>query len=749
MSWEPLAVHLRWVAQGEAGVCPGAALLARSFASCDWAELAGWWHDLGKYTDEFQERLRLANGLPAEDPSIEQSSKVDHSTFGAKLAVEHGSLGWLLAYAIAGHHGGMPDSECLRHRLLKPIPRAHPPDELTARTLPHHLPIRTSSNRAWNGLSFGMFTRFVFSALVDADFLATEAFMNASRHAERISASPPALSELGPHLDRHLDGVTKNATGNSVNAARAAVLADCRAAAGHPPGLFTLTVPTGGGKTLSSLAFALDHARRHGLRRVIYAIPYTSIIEQNAEVFRNALAGAGPNAVLEHHTNFDPTDERENRWSRLASENWDAPLVVTTNVQLLESLHHNKPSRCRKVHNIAKSVIILDEAQQLRVELLEPTLAALDELVRNYGCTVVLCTATQPAIVHRNDFPIGLADPTEIVSNVPRLFASLRRTRVEPVRTIEPEHLASELSAHERMLCIVNTKARARRVYEELDALGAESQHTPSAEPSCVHLSTNMCAAHRTEVLDDVRTRIKEKRPCRLISTSLIEAGVDISFPIVFRELAGLDSIAQAAGRCNREGESREPGRVVVFDTLDTLDKPYPQIHAQVQATRTVVRAHQDDPLAPEAIEAYFRELYWKHTGRWDRGHREQSVMKCYKVNRADASHPFVFKFESAARAYRLIDDDQTPVVVPWKEEGRALVDRLRDPSRPVDRDTRRRAHRFTVGVREIDDLITRLIVAPAGEHAPGMFVLIEPQAYDDRLGLMIEAEYDPGHYIA
>ena len=257
------------------------------------------------------------------------------------------------------------------------------------------------------------------------------------------------------------------------------------------------------------------------------------------------------------HTNFEA--DQDDKWSRLASENWDAPLVVTTNVQLYESLFHNRPGRCRKLHRIARSVIILDEAQVVPVDLLEPTLIALRELVRNYGCTVVLCTATQPAVISREGFEIGVPKPTEIVPDVPSLFSELRRTMIEPVRRIDDASLTGELASEEHVLCIVHRKRQARDLFANL------IDRVDEADEGCFHLTTFMCAEHRTQVIHRIRKRLEDELPCRVISTSLIEAGVDVDFPVVYRALAGLDSIAQAAGRCNREGR-RMIGRVVLFE---------------------------------------------------------------------------------------------------------------------------------------------------------------------------------------
>ncbi|MEK6677597.1 MAG: CRISPR-associated helicase Cas3', partial [Planctomycetota bacterium] len=549
-----------------------AAEFAAAFASPEWGRVVGMWHDLGKYSAEFQAYLRSANGFETQLESL--SGRVDHSTAGAQHAATRfpGTIGRLLAYCIAGHHGGLPDNvdeqggrSGLTDRLKKPIADfCHAaPAILLNQPRPPVPALRWSLTDGEKAFQAAIYCRMLFSCLVDADYLATEAFMRPDRGDERNRLMPTPV-ELLSHLDVYLERFAAN---TPVNRARANVLAQCRAKAELPPGFFSLTVPTGGGKTLSSLAFALTHAVEHGLRRVIYAIPFTSIIEQNASVFAEAFIDAGPHIVLEHHSNFDPQDirgedpgfESQTPWYRLAAENWDAPIVVTTNVQLFESLYASKPSRCRKLHRIARSVIILDECQTLPVTLLAPTLRMLEELVRNYGCTVVLCSATQPAITERPDFRIGIKGVREIVDDPPRLFESLKRVEVERLGKLDDNAVVERLRLHEQALCVVNTRAHAAKLFTALRDVQKISD--------CVfHLSASMCAAHRTDVLDEIRGRLNphDPKPCIVISTQLIEAGVDIDFPIVYRAMTGLDSIAQAAGRCNREGRL-DSGVCIVF----------------------------------------------------------------------------------------------------------------------------------------------------------------------------------------
>lgn len=724
--WEPLEDHLRLVADGD-GVLPGAAGFAAAFRAADWGRLVGLWHDLGKYSDEFQKRLLASTGQIAE-----RAEHVDHATAGAQAAMQRfpAETWQLVAYCITGHHGGLLDctSEIglsdLKTRLRKTVPEWRapaavvtqpdlPPPKLDYGALPIH------HDRA--AFAVSVFCRMLFSCLVDADYLATEQWMDDIRSSRRPRESPD-LTRLRTLLTQHIAEKTAGVAHSLVNEKRAEVLAACRAAACQPPGLFSLTVPTGGGKTLSSLAFALDHAVTHGLRRVIYAIPFTSIVEQTASVFRDALADAGPDTILEHHSNLDPDSESPS--SRLAAENWDAPLIVTTNVQLLESLFSNKTSRCRKLHRIAQSVIILDEAQTLPVEFLRPTIAMLEELCRNFGCTIVLCTATQPAISHRpGEFDIGLRNVREIISDPAPLFDALRRTTVHRVGKLPDEELAPRLAELNQVLCIVNTKSHAAALYSLVRA---------NTSDGVFHLSTRLCAAHRADLLHEIRRRLRAGLPCRVVSTQLIEAGVDIDFPVVYRAVCGLDSLAQAAGRCNREGR-RPSGDVFLFEPEKA---PPSMFRKQIQAASEVAACH-DDLLSLDAIEQYFRLHYWqrKQTATqgvdgWD----SQGIMKKFARG---TKLPWHFQFQSAAEAYRLIADRETPLIVPYGPLGSEICDELLRAD-PVTARLLRRAQRYTVGVldRELTDLRTSCAVAPTSCE---LWILQDERNYDLARGLVTE----------
>jgi CRISPR-associated endonuclease/helicase Cas3 len=633
--------------------------------------LAGLLHDLGKYTDDFQRRI-------AGD-----AIRVDHATRGAMVAVErYKRVGMLVAYGIAGHHAGLANGHegiernSLRERLkgvgLPPLK----PDWLGEIVLPEqvtHPKLLGHKERSMFQLAF--LARMLFSCLVDADYLDTEAFYDRvalpgqpnDRSASR-ALEPPSLKVLRDRLDAYLAGFVAD---SDVNRVRADILSHTRQAAQHSPGLFSLTVPTGGGKTLASLAFALDHAIKHGLRRVIFVIPFTSIVEQNAAVFRSALGDLGEAAVLEHHSAFVaaqlPRSEAERYQAReklrLAMENWDAPIIVTTAVQFFESLFAARPSQCRKLHNIAGSVIILDEVQTLPLKLVRPAVAAIDELAKNYRSSIVLCTATQPAFNAPN-FRGGFDkhQVRELAPNPPELFRKLDRVRVRYIGTLDDDALSAQLRDLDQVLCIVNNRRHARALYKTIaDRTGAR------------HLTTLMCAKHRSQVLAEVRLRLRAGESCRLVSTSLIEAGVDISLPTVYRAEAGLDSVAQAAGRCNRNGErAAELSEVRVFATANSDWAPPPELRQFAQAAQEVMRQPQfrDDPLSPPAIEAYFRLLYWQ---RGDKELDAANLLGLCQESQIDS-----LPLETLAAKFRMIDTLQMPVIVPFDDEVRRSIESLR-----------------------------------------------------------------------
>jgi CRISPR-associated endonuclease/helicase Cas3 len=699
----------------------------------DWARLAGLWHDLGKYRPKFQNYIRHASGFERENAHIEgMEHRVEHSAAGALHAMHTlGELqGRLLAYLIAGHHAGLPDwnggPASLYQRMDNARREGHL-DEVLAAAPPNHIldanGLKPSTRPKGKAQELHLWLRILFSCLVDADFLDTEAYMEPERATLR--AGYPSIGELLDRFTDHMAQLRGDAPATAVNAVRDRVLTQCieRAREDRGNGLFSLTVPTGGGKTLASLAFALNHAKAHGKQRVIYVIPYLSIIEQTAGVFRQVF---GEEVVIEHHSHLDP--DKEDRSSRLAAENWDAPIIVTTNVQFFESLHAARTSRCRKLHNIVEAVVILDEAQLLPPEWLDPCLAAIRALATHYGVTFVLCTATQPAFrpreVNGKRFA-GLSDVRELMQGGPHveapaaLYEALERVRVHWPTTLATQDwdtIAERIAAHPQALVIVNRKSHARALAEKL--------------PGALYLSTNLCGAHRAKRIDEIRLRLAANRdraqaglpvcPLHVVSTQLIEAGVDVDFPVVFRSLAGLDAIAQAAGRCNREGRL-ERGEVYVF--VPPESSPPGLLLKAEQATRELLALDAEPALSPEMFDRFSR-LLLARVNTWD---------KANICRMLTPGNQLEFRFREAADKFRLIDNDGLPVIVRWGDSPE-LIERL-DAGKP-DRWLLRKLQRYTVNVHP--DCLRRLLdQGDVRETLPGLYVQANDLIYDETFGFL------------
>ncbi len=618
---QPLASHLVQTADM-------AARFAQRFGAGDVARLAALTHDLGKASERFQLYL---DGIG--------DSGGDHKGAGVIQASNLGLSG-PISFAIAGHHGGLPSFAD-----VKGILGVGMAAELGPRVgeLLSHLAVPPNPSYpaflAASPRETEFFTRMLFSALVDADYLDTEAHFSSDKGEKR--GGYPSLVDLWPRFDHTYQSRFTGEPMGDLNSIRRDVYSRCLSAAEASPGTFSLTVPTGGGKTLASLGFALRHALEWGLERVIVVIPYTSIIEQTADVFREFV---GPDAVLEHHsaTRDEPGGESASP-RELAAENWDAPIIVTTAVQFFESLFANLPSRCRKLHNVAGSVVIVDEAQTLPLGLLRPTFEVVGSLVCNYQVSFLFTTATQPAYQVFSDLPIR-----EIMPDPSGLARRLRRVCYE--RLGEPlswDEVATRMGACEQAMAVVNTRADARSLWSRLPA------------DSRLHLSTNLCGAHRRAVLREVKRRLQGDEPCRLATTQLVEAGVDLDFPVVLRARAPLEALVQAAGRCNREGR-QEGGRVLVFNPSDG-GLPRGSYETATQATEAFLRAEPDAEIDdPEAQRRYFAGLY------------RAVDLDAKSISRLRES----FDFPAVAEAYRLIADDSVPVAVPWRE-GEKLLDQL------------------------------------------------------------------------
>ncbi len=728
----------------------GVAALARRFAIAfgpQMGHLAGLWHDLGKYRRKFQEG-RL--GITADENAHVETNgeRLSHSHAGALHALGSPAtmgVGKVLAYLIAGHHTGLPDwhpadgdsaESCLKHRLASKRAQDEYRDAMAeaipADVLQPDIDPKSLVPSLARGEALPYWIRMLFSALVDADFLDTEAFFDADKASKRVSSI--SLLDVDAALDNYLSKFD-SVVDTQVNRQRRSVLSECRAASAKPPGFFTLTVPTGGGKTLSSLSFALKHALAHNKRRVIYAIPYTSIIEQTASEFKKALGQLGNDVVLEHHSNLDTTPGDEDAQSRLAAENWDTLLVVTTTVQLFESLFAARTSRCRKLHNIANSVIVLDEAQLLSPTFLAPITQALRVLVRNFGVSVLLCTATQPELRTRRHSVTGrllldgIDDASEIAGDgarIDHLFASLKRVRFEGLSTIttrrEWAEVADQISQERCALAIVNTRGDAANLHALV------KQRTDRAE--VLHLSATMCGQHRKEVLDRIKARLTEVRTNAashgliVIATQLIEAGVDVDFPVVYRALAGLDSIAQAAGRCNREGRI-ELGRVVVFNPPQFIG----HIKQAVHATLDVLRDRSGSDLGPTDFVSYFDRYY----ARFD-SLDERKIIQQMKNN----EHALEFPFRTVAEQFHLIDDDTQAVVVsfvPSSSDASPVLPIIQKiKAEPRNRGLYRALQRYTVNVRRKE---FERMVAGGDVVQDGPIWTCLPIRYDSMLGLL------------
>lgn len=687
------------------------ASIASQFASVFRGEAfgyaAGLLHDIGKYSEEFQMRLR---GAPIQ---------VDHSTAGAQEAMKKivsKPIGLILAYVISGHHTGLPnygsavDPASLQARLSKPVPdyNAYCREIEFPKAIESVSRLPIDPNPKGMGFSVQFFIRMLFSCLVDADFLDTESAVQPEQYSRR--GGNVDLSLLLRKLEQYMNERFAYVDMTPVNLLRSEILTQCIEQAAQPQGFFSLTVPTGGGKTLASLAFALRHAVKHRLNRIIYIIPYTSIIEQNAKIFREAL---GDENVLEHHSyfQFDFNEEGEsNSRLRLASENWDVPLIVTTNVQFFESLFSNRGSRCRKLHNIAKSVLILDEAQMLPTSYLIPCLWALDELVHNYGSTVLLCTATQPSIqsfLPRNSCPV------EIVSNPRNLQQAFKRVHVEFVGELADEQLVEKLSGYQKVLCIVNTRNHAASLFERMRG------------PGVFHLSAKMYPVHRSKKLDQIRKYLlDEGTVCRVISTQLIEAGVDVDFPVVFRSIAGIDSIAQAAGRCNREGRLKS-GEMFVFKP-EASHKLRGWFQRTATITEMILRNH-DDLLSLDAIEAYFQLLYQIEDAKLD----EKQIIHALE----ESATSLAFPFRDVSENFQLIDSPMVSIIVPFEEVCADLVDeaRWKGPSRFLTRQLQ--PYVVQIYQHEYNELCRLNAIEMIAEQYA---VLTEKSLYDDDVGLIV-----------
>lgn len=687
------------------------------------AGLLGKIHDEGKDTAAFQDYIHGR-----------KHRRVDHSTAGAKSFWENGHIGWLQligGFCVAGHHTGIPDlgskvdcagTSTLNGRMKKCIPSIrHPQRYLIDSTCLDVDHLNTFiENR--NALDVMILTRMLFSCLVDADFLDTEAFMNNQPVRKNEFSS---LKEIAAMFWSRLEEDGYFRPKNALNEKRCEILHTCMRKGEGKQGLYSLTVPTGGGKTISSMAFAMKQAMKWHKERIIYVIPYLSIIEQTADVFRALL---GNHAVLESHSQVDydslPEEGSEEAGRvaesmKLAAENWDAPVVITTNEQFFESLYANKTSRCRKLHNIANSVIILDEAQMMPVDFLKPCLHVLEQLVHYYGCTVVLCSATQPELgryLQKN--PIQ-KNPIEIMENVGELFQFFKRVTFDIDGETDYAEIAKKLDECEQVLCIASTKKEAEKIVELLDG-------------EAMYLSTNLCPAHRREIIREMKTRLRDGNPCRVVSTSIISVGVDIDFPVVYLQYTGLDSLIQGAGRCNREGrQSLQKSRAHIFWTKESKKSLF--MRKEKQVTDMIRKKYNAEEMTePSAIRTYFENWYQSNEGNLDYREIEKLAQS--------------LSFAEIGKRFHLIQDSTKSVFIPFDEKARNIKEQLMMGNRS--RQLMRAAGAYMINVRyskaQGQSDFMKLLTQGQIEMFPGdenLAYLVNMEDYDAELGLKIKSE--------
>lgn len=735
---------------------------AAAFGAGDWAETSARLHDLGKFIPDWQKHIRQGTGYDLDAHIETLGGKVNHSSAGAVLAFERipcPPIASILAYPISGHHAGLPDwypgeapGSPLPERVSKEndlgklddhdlvqVRKINEARSFLETQLPRTPPLGKPDWKKWTD-HLHLWIRMIFSCLVDADFLDTESFMTPENN--RLRAQHFTIAELKERFDCYMERKQSQSPLTPINRRRNEILEMCRTKAALQPGFFTLTVPTGGGKTLSSVAFALEHAVQHQKRRIVIGIPYTSIIEQTAKVLKfgsdndvkiqeivaNKEWLFGETNVVEHHSNLDP--DKETHQNRLASENWDAPVIVTTNVQLFESLFSSRSSACRKLHNLVNSIIILDEAQMLPPEYLKPILSALEALVHHFGVTVLLCTATQPALSgtlgSQQAVFQGLPECREIVDNPTLLAKDLKRVQIHfpspDAAHLEWEDVATEIVKYKQCLAIVNTRNACRTLHSLLPE-------------DTVHLSAFMCGEERSDIINEVKSKLRSGSPVRVVSTQLVEAGVDIDFPVVFRAMAGLDSIAQSAGRCNREGKLNKKGELgQVFVFTPPQAAPPGLLRKGEDACRSLLRTQKIEELSPDIFTTYFKEFY-AGVITFDKSDFTRDL--------CNEATDFKFQFRSQAQKFKLIDDaNQRGIIVWYQGRARAVssqeyIEQLRriGPSRNLSR----KMQRFAVNVPLY--MHNKLLALGMIEEISGFFVQRSPGLYKAGLGLLPSPE--------
>lgn len=688
----------------QAGVAKLAEGFANAFGMGEWGRVLGLLHDKGKEKLAFQQHIMKESGY---DETIRVEGDYSHAYVGALIVRKlFPGFNLLMENVLMGHHRGLYDDDERTHYLKeKTFPTEVNIEPMDAKLV---------CPRLGSAKDIHHLIRMLFSCLVDADYLDTEAFVQPEQSAVRQNKA--TMQELCSRMESYLGQLQRESKPTEVNAIRNYVQQVCREASRGNVGCYSLTVPTGGGKTLASILWALHHAVANGLQRIIIAIPYTSIITQTAAVLRGVF---GMENVLEHHSNVqfnNVKDEGMQQRLKLATENWDYPIVVTTNVQLFESLFSNRPSNCRKLHNIARSVLVLDEAQMLPREFLQPVVDTLDTFQRVFSTSILLTTASQPVLTGRIDgvnFTVGfegLGSVHELIPLEVSLHEKLKRVALIVDDTPKSyDEVAAEIVQHRRVLCVVNTRRDAKELFERISKYG-----------NCYHLSRMMCPAHVQKTITEIKRKLQEddSDALRVVSTQLIEAGVDIDFPVVYRQQAGLDSVLQAAGRCNREGHIAL-GTTYVFSLQKEHSLP-PGFISNTNDARMAL-GHDTDWLAPDTMSRYFRQLYSRST-TFDKPHVKERLY---------ANQMY---FETVAKEFRMIDDNTTSVIINW-EDSMQYVDQLKQdgPNYALIK----QLSQYSVNVRERD--LRSLHDAGAIEEIGGMLVISDSGFYDGHVGLVTE----------
>ena len=742
---QPLLDHLHGVAE-----------LAQSYAEhiTDYPEfgeigyLLGLLHDLGKYQEGFQRYIRQQSGL---DPTL-NGWRTPHSPAGARYAYELKQVGGnqqllkILSLCIGAHHRGLYDDSEWRGQVIEPsdtkravanLVKGLKPEASQLEELLHKASLDKVA-KAWSKIDeedYQLLVRMLFSCLVDADFLDTERFMSPDKSLVRQSAKA-SLKQMRAQLEEYVSHFNRE---GRINEARAAFLEQCRKHGRTAKRkIYSLTLPTGAGKTVSSMMWALEHAIAQGCERIIYVIPYTSIITQTAQTFRDIF---GADQVLEHHSDVDAKERLDEalEYTKLMTENWDVPLVVTTNVQFFESLYAHRVSRCRKLHNICNSVVVFDEVQMFPPRLLNPILRVVESLHYAFRVEPLFCTATLP--VFDKDI---LADSKrighefffleeriqEVVPYDAERFAPFDKVRYHwDLLKLSTEELAERLAQHESFLCIVNSRNDAASLYTALQAQDKSSE-------GLIHLSRRMCSAHIQERIEEIRHRLKDGEPVRVVSTPLVEAGVDLDFPVVYRAMAGLDSVMQAAGRCNREGRMAEPGEVYIFRLTDGTDIPGEMSWAQGALEDLLDRLTEQGAPQRGEIERYYQAFYNdvnsfdnKKTQKEDK--RVSPLLWDVDDKRCEGLR---FEYETASENFRYIENQDTPIVIPYGDAGKAIIKKLQS-NLPLTRQEYRQMNRLTVGLKQKDCLTSGSSISVS---ECGIAYLADDKLYSAETGIQI-----------